>query len=168
MSRKAETGKPEVWTVPVSSDGESGPDTGGNVAKAEAILLNGTLEKADAERRLLLAIEAREKGIKGTMLDQKTWTKASTRAGRIVKIGKGRAKESADNLALAILFALYNNKHQLASVYTKLERFDEAQQILEHLMEVGIHQQNPILVASRELLVTVYLNLGKFEEAELV
>ncbi|KAF9524608.1 hypothetical protein CPB83DRAFT_860977 [Crepidotus variabilis] len=64
------------------------------------------------------------------------------------------------------LHALYNTKRQLGVIYLHQKRYDKAQEVLEELMENKMHRKNLTLMASKELLLTVYVDSGQWEIAE--
>ncbi|KAF9524590.1 hypothetical protein CPB83DRAFT_909795 [Crepidotus variabilis] len=97
-----------------------------------------------------------------------SWDDAATKANRVITINRWRTLESwaGQNTQVYFLQELYSTKRQVAVAYAKLERYDEAQQLLEELTENKMHEENPILLASKELLVDLYIKLGKLDDAE--
>ncbi|KAF9524611.1 hypothetical protein CPB83DRAFT_909810 [Crepidotus variabilis] len=94
------------------------------------------------------------------------WAKATQKAARVINMNRWRIFEWLENQEVYYLHALYNNKRQLAFVNKQLKRYNKAQVLLEELMDGKMHRENPILVASKELLVTLFIESGQFDEAE--
>ncbi|KAF9524586.1 hypothetical protein CPB83DRAFT_860939 [Crepidotus variabilis] len=130
----------------------------------------------DAESLGIHLIEAKESRISHTLAIFDRWNLATKKAPRVIKMNRWRTLNMESDYWIGIdikidqdvyfLHELYNNKRQLAIAYVKLKRYNEAQQLLEELMENKMHEENPILLASKALLVGLFTELGKFDEAE--
>ncbi|KAF9524604.1 hypothetical protein CPB83DRAFT_909805 [Crepidotus variabilis] len=128
----------------------------------------------------LALLRAREDQISGKLepmlWEKRDWNKATQKAARVIEMNRWRAVErnkfvlSQDEASIDskvyYLHMLYNNKRQLAVVHMQLKQYNEAQQLLEGLMEDKMHMENPILVASKEHLVTLFIESGQPSEAE--
>ncbi|KAF9524595.1 hypothetical protein CPB83DRAFT_860956 [Crepidotus variabilis] len=117
----------------------------------------------DAEKLGLLLISGG-----GSALSRITAFKVRQKAVRVIRINRWRRFAWDDDAKVYFLHQLYNSARQLAMVYVELKQYHKAQQLLEELLEEKMHGENPILVASKELLVTVYMESKEWEQGEKI
>ncbi|KAF9524438.1 hypothetical protein CPB83DRAFT_897946 [Crepidotus variabilis] len=127
----------------------------------------------EAEKWLQATIETKqsmagkEQQCRTFKFDRDVWDVARQMAPRVREISIWRGEEQGDIArAVYLLHGLYANEHQLATIYVEQKRFEDARQQLEKLVEHNFHLANPVLMANKNLLVSIYLELGLLDDAE--